>query len=379
MQHLLDLTLERLTDELTRMGEPAYRARQILGWIYRRTVCDFAEMTDLPASLRAALDERLTILTGRVARRSDASDGVVKLLIEWPDAQTTETLIIPGPSPATVGSPNRVANGRPQAAHPPVAPAPDPPRATACVSTQVGCAMRCEFCASGLDGLKRNLTAGEIVEQVLHLQHAAQRQVTHVVFMGTGEPLANYDATVAAIRSLTDPDRFGLSARRIAVSTVGLPGPIRRLADEGLPITLAISLHAPTDALRRRLMPAAARVPIARIVEAAAAFYESRHREVTLEYVLLAGLNDTPECAAALAGIARQLRCNVNLIPYNPVAPLPYCRPSVAGTQAFARQLAGHGVNVQLRRPRGLDADAACGQLRHRSKNDTQRHTREAQ
>ena len=199
---------------------------------------------------------------------------------------------------------------------------------------------------------------------MLHLQRALAARVTNVVFMGMGEPLANYDATVSAVRALVDPQRGGLSARHVTVSTVGLPRQNRRLAGEGLPVTLAISLHAPNDALRAKLIPLAGRVPLAGILTAAEAFYDSRHREVTLEYVLLAGVNDTKPCADGLARIARRLRCNVNLIRYNPVAGLAFQSPTAAQVDAFAARLGELGVNAHVRRPRGLDVTAACGQLR---------------
>jgi 23S rRNA (adenine2503-C2)-methyltransferase len=199
--------------------------------------------------------------------------------------------------------------------------------------------------------------------------------VTNVVFMGMGEPLANYKATVSAVRALIDPERFGISARRVTVSTVGLPGAIRRLARTDIPVTLAVSLHAPNDVLRRELIPAAGAASIEEIIEAAGAFYQHRRREVTLEYVLLAGVNDTPVCADALARIAGRLRCNVNLIRYNPIESLPFERPGRRAVQAFARRLRRRGVNVHVRRPRGLDAAAACGQLR-RGEREPQRAQR---
>jgi 23S rRNA (adenine2503-C2)-methyltransferase len=294
-------------------------------------------MTDLPGGLRAELADRLTILSGRVAQRTDSPDGVIKLLIGWADGQHVETVLIPAGD-----------------------------RAAACLSTQAGCAMGCRFCASGLGGLERNLTGGEIVEQVLHLRRESRQRVTHAVFMGTGEPLANYDATVSAVRALIDPLRLGMSARRVTISTVGLPGGIRRLAKEDLPITLAISLHAPNDALRRQLMPKA-KAPLAEIVAASDEFFRSRGRELTLEYVLLRGVNDSGLCAAGLAKIAGRLRCNVNLIRYNPVADLPFEPPTAAQTRAFADRLGKLGANVQVRQSRGLAAQAACGQLRHRA------------
>jgi 23S rRNA (adenine2503-C2)-methyltransferase len=291
-------------------------------------------MTNLPAQAIEGLDN----LTSRVVERTDSPDGVVKLLLELSDGERIETALIPTER-----------------------------RATACVSAQAGCAMGCTFCATAGDGLHRNLRSGEILEQVLHLRRAAERAVTHVVFMGMGEPLANYDATVSAVRALVDPQRFNLSARRVTVSTIGLPGKIRRLAKENLPITLAISLHAPNDALRRQLIPAAKATTIDEIVSAAQAFFRSRKREVTLEYVLIRGVNDTGLCADGLARIARRLRCNVNLIRYNPAPPRPFERPSAAAAKDFAERLRRQGVNVQVRRSRGLDADAACGQLRARA------------
>jgi len=327
---LLDMTLDELRTAVAEIGQPAYRAEQLADWVYGRGAIDPAAMTNVPKSLREAFD----VLTSRVAVRTESEDGTIKLLLEMHDGEHVETVLIP--------------SGK---------------RATACVSTQAGCAMGCSFCASGLDGLKRNLTSGEILEQLLHLQQASQQRVTNVVFMGMGEPLANYNATVTAVRALTDPGRFGISARRITVSTIGIPKAIRRLAQEDLAITLAISLHAPNDALRRQLMPSV-HSQIDEIIEAAKEFFEARKREITLEYVLLGGVNDTNVCAEALADLAHTLRCNVNVIRYNPVASLPYERPTQVATQAFVARLQKRGVNVQLRHSRGLDAGAACGQLR---------------
>ena len=335
MKHLLDMTVPQLQAELEAMGEKPYRAKQIAAWIWQRGDGSFDAMTDQPAMLRQHLAAEYAVLTGKVAARTDSADDVTKLLLEWPDAQTVECVLIP------TGD-----------------------RATACVSSQVGCAIECSFCASGAGGFVRNLTGGEIVEQVVQLRLATGRKITHVVFMGIGEPLANYEATVSAIRTIVDPQRLCISAGHVTVSTVGLPRQIRRLAAEDLPITLAISLHAPTDALRRKIMPRACTSSIAEIVVAAQAFFEARHREVTLEYVLLEGVNDTNVCAEALARVAHQLRCNVNLIRYNPVPGAPYEAPSVGAVRMFALRLENRGVNVQVRLSRGGDAAAACGQLR---------------
>ena len=335
MKHLLDMPPDDVAAELASLGEPGYRARQVLAWVWRRGATDFASMTDLPAGLRQRLADRLAILTGRVTRRTDSADGVVKLLVEWPDRRHVETVLIPAGA-----------------------------RRTACLSTQVGCPVGCAFCASGIGGLERDLTAGEIVEQIFHLQAVSQDRVTHVVVMGMGEPLLNYDATVAAVRAMVDPARAGISARRVTVSTVGLPKQIRRLAREDLPITLAISLHAPSDALRRELIPAARDVPLEQLIQAASDFFARRHREVTLEYVLLAGVNDTADCAAQLAAIARRLRCNVNLIRFNPVPGVDFRPPDERDVRGFRDRLRRAGVNVHVRASRGADADAACGQLR---------------
>ena len=343
--HLLDMTAEELRRAVEAAGEKPYRADQLANWVYAKGVTDAGKMSNLPARLVARFD----ILTSRVAAKTESDDGCVKLLVEMSDGCHVEAVLIPSAR-----------------------------RATACVSTQAGCAMGCAFCASGLGGLDRNLTCSEILEQLLHLREATGHRVTHVVFMGMGEPLANYNATVAAVRAIVDPERFGISARRVTISTVGLPRQIRRLAREDLPVTLAISLHAPNDIVRRQLIPASSPHSIAEVLEAAEEFYRARNREITLEYVLLAGVNDSPVCADALAKVAGRLRCNVNLFRYNPVADLPFTRPSQSATKAFADRLQRHGVNVNVRRSRGLDADAACGQLRRRTAEDLQPDTPQA-
>jgi len=328
---LLEMTLPQLRAAAEQFGQKPYRADQLADWVYHKGVADPAEMTNVPNAFAKQFD----ILTSRIAGRTDSTDGTIKLLIALADGEHVETVLIPAGD-----------------------------RATACVSTQAGCAMGCRFCASTLGGLRRNLSAEEILQQLLHLRAAGGRRITNVVFMGMGEPLANYNATVSAVRAIVDPDRFGLSARHVTVSTLGLPAKIRRLAREDLPITLAISLHAPNDTLRRELIPAAAATTLEQILAAAEKFYQARHREVTLEYLLLAGVNDTNLCADGLGRIAKRLRCNVNLIRYNPVEGLPYQRPSQTRVDNFAGRLRRAGVNAHIRRSRGLDASAACGQLR---------------
>lgn len=335
MKHLLNMTAAELGAEFEDLGEKKFRAKQVIEWIWQKGAVNFEVMTNLSKPLRSELLEKFQILTSQVEVRSDAEDGVVKLLLRWPDGECIETVMIPTED-----------------------------RATACVSTQAGCAMGCEFCASGLDGLERNLTTGEILEQIIQLQHATGVHITNVVLMGMGEPLANYDAVVAAIRAMIDPNRGGISARKITLSTVGLPDGIRKLAEEDLPITLAISLHAPNDALRAKIMPIASQYPLAEILDAAQGFFHTRGREITLEYTLLDGVNDSPTCAEELIDIAHQLRCNVNLIRYNPVEGLEYSPPKPGATQRFAEKLRNEGVNVNVRRSRGASTNAACGQLR---------------
>ena len=251
---------------------------------------------------------------------------------------------------------------------------PDAERRTACVSSQVGCPVGCKFCASGINGVKGNLSAGQIVEQIFALNAilaAAHESITNVVFMGMGEPLANYANVMQAIRVLHDPKCFNIGARRITISTVGVPAKMRQLANEDLPLNLAISLHAPTEALRRQLIPWAEHFALDDILDAGRYYFQQTGREVTLEYILLAGVNDQPLQARQLAAVCRTLRANVNLIRYNEVESLPYKRPKAPDVQAFQNILRQNGVNAHIRKSRGRDIDAACGQLRR--KNQEQR------
>lgn len=341
-RHLLECELSELEQWLAELGEPRYRAAQLVDWIYAKGATSFAGMSNLPKALRARLEQqavlaRTTLLDERVAR-----DGTRKLLLALADGARIECVWIPGGQ-----------------------------RNTACLSTQVGCPVGCRFCASGLDGLERNLTAGEIVEQALWVRRlvsngrsAGAPRLSNIVIMGMGEPLANYRALVGALRILNAPWGLGLGARRITVSTIGLPQQIRRLAGDGLPVNLALSLHATDNALRRELIPWAERVPLAAVLDACAYYFRQTGREVTLEYVLLAGVNMRPQHADRLAAIARQLRANVNLLRYNPVPGLPFERPTAAAAYAFEQRLRARGVNVHLRRSRGAEVAAACGQLR---------------
>jgi 23S rRNA (adenine2503-C2)-methyltransferase len=335
--HLLGATRDELRAWAGRSGLKPYRADQIARWIFGKGADRFEQMTNLARHDQARCAASADIYRSEVTRESFARDSAAKLLLTWPDGTSVETVWIP-----------------------------DGDRHTVCVSSQVGCPVGCRFCASGLDGVERNLTAGEIVEQAMRIRRLIgdSGRLSNVVLMGMGEPLANYDAVVKAIRIINAPWGMGLAARRITLSTVGLPAQIRQLAGEGLQINLALSLHAPDDALRHDLIPWGKGVPIAELLAACEHYFEQTGREITLEYVLLAGVNDLPEHAEALAGVARRLRCNINLLRYNPVPGLSFQRPDAARAQAFQRRLRELGANVHLRRSRGRDVDAACGQLR---------------
>jgi len=349
--HLLGFALPELQQWLEEHGHERYRAAQVLDWVYAKSAETFAQMTNLSKGMRAWLAERVAVFHSQVTRQTVAADGTRKLLLTWPDEYAIEAVWIPAQE-----------------------------RNTACVSSQVGCPVGCRFCASGLDGIQRNLTAGEIVEQALRIRRLIAEQgdrpggqqretprLTNVVFMGVGEPLANYAAVVKAARIINAPWGLGIGARRITISTIGLPKQIRRLAGEELQINLALSLHAPDDNLRRELIPWAEAVPIAELIDACRYYFEQTGREVTLEYVLLAGVNDRPRHAAKLATIAGRVRANVNLLRYNPVPGLPYERPSAASAHDFQERLRQRGINAHIRTSRGTDAGAACGQLRRSS------------
>lgn len=333
--HLPGVASPDLRRWITEAGHPAFRADQILEWMYRHGAEDFARMTNLSKSLRDWLTERAIVLRSAVMRDMTSADGTRKLLLTWPDGCAVETVWIP-----------------------------DTDRNTVCVSSQVGCPVGCRFCASGLSGVERDLSAGEIVEQALRVRNliGPEGRLNNVVFMGMGEPLANYDNVLAAIRILNAPWGLNIGARKITISTVGLPKQIRRLADEELQLNLALSLHAPFDDLRKELIPWA--VPIDDLLSACEYYFEKTGREITFEYTLLANVNDKPRHADKLAQIAKRLRANINLLRYNPVAGLPYERPDAHTAQEFQNRLRERGVNAHTRRSRGSDIDAACGQLR---------------
>ena len=342
---LLDLDPETLGDLLEQAGHARFHARQIYRWIWQNRVSDFALMSDLSAPLRRWLNEHAVVFKSQVASNARATDETLKLLLRWGDGTSSEVVMIP-----------------------------DQSRRTICVSTQIGCPVRCTFCASGVDGLERNMTTGQIVEQLhqVNTQLESDERISNIVFMGMGEPLANYDATLAAARLFNAPWAGNIAARKITISTVGLPSRIRQLATERLQVTLAISLHAPDDVLRARLIPWAQRVKIEQLMAAARSYFQTTGREVTFEYILLEGVNNRPGHAARLIELCRGQRCNVNLISYNPVEELPFDRPSPRSALQFLQQLRRGGVNAHLRPSRGVDIAAACGQLRQQQKQGNQ-------
>jgi 23S rRNA (adenine2503-C2)-methyltransferase len=337
LPHLLDPTQRTLDDWLARRGLPGYRAAQVRRWLYGSRARSFAEMTDLPQPLRDELAADFELWTTRVALHKSTDDGTEKLLLALADGDEIECVLLR-----------------------------DGPRRTICISTQVGCAMGCVFCASGLAGVARNLTSGEIVEQMLRLDRLlpSDERLSHVVVMGMGEPLANLDRLLAALDVASSADGLGISARRITISTVGLPEAIHRLAEMNARYNLAVSLHAPDDALRRELVKVARNIPLSDILAAADHYFEASGRRLTFEYVLLGGLNDQPDHARRLAALLGQRTALVNVIPYNPVAGLPYRTPSAGAVRTFVDVLGAAGLNVQVRERKGDKIDAACGQLR---------------
>lgn len=380
---------------------PRFRAKQILEWVYEKGIVDPALMSNLAARDRETLAREMTFLSGPAVAHQVATDGTQKLLIEWTDGLTGAGV---SAAEATVDHATRLpilgADGRPGAmpysrterqtecvmipfdgegSEDPLRPAlrgtspasageeVSRSRRTACISSQVGCPVGCKFCATGIGGLDGNLSAGRIVEQVWRLSRLeGVGRISNVVFMGMGEPLANFKPVLHAVRTLAAPWGMGIGARKITISTVGMHKAIEKLAEEmELPVTLALSLHAPNDQLRRQLIPWAEFTTIEQLVAACRQWFEKTGREITLEYILLAGVNDRPEHAAELAGVCKRLRANVNLIRYNEVKGLPFERPLTPDVLTFQRVLRERGVNCHIRASRGRDIAAACGQLRH--------------
>jgi 23S rRNA (adenine2503-C2)-methyltransferase len=333
---LVELELHALEAVLEERGLERFRARQIFRWIYRHGVTAFEAMTDLPQSLRTALAAGFRLTTPRMVSRERSIDGTEKFLLRLADGNEIESVFIP-----------------------------DTPAMTFCISTQVGCAMACRFCLTGKMGLVRNLTAGEIVGQVRVLANGLDMRGKrfNLVLMGMGEPLHNYDETMKALRILADEQGLAVSPRRVTLSTVGLLSALDRLAREPLMPNLAISLHAPTDAIRGELVPINRKYGVADIIEACRRFPLKRRRRITFEYVLLAGVNDSPADGHRLARLLSGVKSKVNLIPLNAAPGIPFERPCDEAIDRFAQILAGHHLTVSVRKSRGRDIRAACGQL----------------
>ncbi|MEH2438741.1 23S rRNA (adenine(2503)-C(2))-methyltransferase RlmN [Nostoc sp.] len=337
---LLGASLAELSTWVQQQGQPAYRGKQLHEWIYDKGVRSLADISVFSKQWRAEVAE-IPIGRSILHYRSEAPDGTVKYLLRLTDGQIIET----------VGIPTFAERGEGPKA-----------RLTVCVSTQVGCPMACDFCATGKGGYKRNLARHEIIDQVLTVQEDFQQRVSNVVFMGLGEPLLNTENVLAALKSLNQD--VGIGQRSLTVSTVGIRDRIREFAQNNLQITLAVSLHAPNQALREKLIPSARAYPLEDLLAECREYVEITGRRVTFEYVLLAGVNDLPEHALELSKCMRGFQCHVNLIPYNPIQEVDYKRPNRDRIEAFVNVLKQQNTAVSVRYSRGLEADAACGQLR---------------
>jgi 23S rRNA (adenine2503-C2)-methyltransferase len=360
------LTREELVTRFAEWGEPAYRVDQVLQWLYPRRATSWAAMTNLPKALREKLAAEFSLTALQLARKQGSRDTTQKFLWRLHDGSFVESVLIPA-NPTLYGD--------------------RADRHTLCVSTQVGCAYGCRFCASGLEGWKRNLGVEEIVDQVLAVErwNAAEagnaagegqnakpldRLIDNLVIMGMGEPLANYDNLIKALKLLNAPWGGGIGARKITVSTSGLAPKIRQLADEPFQFRLAISLHGATDEVRAKIMPVNRKYPLKELTDACVYYGEKKGKMITLEYILIEGVNDGLDQTKPLAQLAKKLHAKVNLIPYNKVEGLPWVRPSEEAQEAFLASLEKQGVTATLRREKGHDIDAACGQLRLRTERE---------
>lgn len=337
-KNLFGFTLPALTAEMIGLGENKYRAKQLFTWIYQKKVYDFEKMSDISKNFRAILVRDYCLDLPSVFKRQNSDDGTIKLLLEMKDGAKVETVLM------------RYNYGN-----------------AICVSSEVGCNMGCAFCASGLLRKERGLSVAEMIGQVVIMNGLLEEEkenVTHIDVMGTGEPFDNYDNVMAFVRIANDQSGISIGARHITVSTCGLVDGIRKYAIEGIQINLAISLHAPTDEIRQRIMPIAKAYPLSELMEAVHFYEEHAGRRVTFEYIMLKGVNDSLECADQLAALIRGTLAYVNLIPYNPVKEKPYERSPETQVRAFWDRLLKLGINTTIRKEFGTDIDAACGQLR---------------
>lgn len=329
---LLGKSLPELTAWITETGQPSYRGKQLYQWLYQKGIHNLEDITVFPKTWRTEMAD-YPVGRSQIHHQKTAPDGTRKYLLKLHDGLLIETVGIPTEK-----------------------------RLTVCVSSQVGCAMACDFCATGKMGFTRHLQAHEIIDQVLTVQEDFEQRVSHVVFMGMGEPLANLPEVLKAIHGLNQD--VGIGQRSLTVSTVGVPGQIRAIAEEQLQITFAVSLHAPNQALRESIIPTAKNYPIEELLEECREYVEITHRRISFEYILLAGVNDLPEHATELAKHLRGFQSHVNLIPYNPITEVPFQRPGKKRINVFRQILQDHKIAVSVRYSKGLEADAACGQLR---------------
>ncbi|MEC9091834.1 MAG: 23S rRNA (adenine(2503)-C(2))-methyltransferase RlmN [Planctomycetota bacterium] len=338
--HLLDFDSDHLGETISENAQKSFRKSQIRKWVFEDRAQSFADMLNVPASFREILASRYEIWTSTLEKHTKSTDGTEKLLLKWPDGGLVECVLLR-----------------------------DGIRRSICVSSQVGCAMGCVFCASGLDGVDRNLTSGEILEQMLRLQHLLPNteRISHIVMMGMGEPLANLKNVLSCLSQASARDGLGISPRRITISTVGIPESINQLSRLETRYNLAVSLHAPNDTLRNQLVPVNQNIGIRKILAAADQYFQISGRRLTLEYVLLAGINDKAEHANELAKLLATRAVLLNVIPYNPVAGLPYKTPSTNTITTFRKILENAGVTIQFRQKKGDKINAACGQLRKMS------------
>lgn len=340
MTEISSMTLQELTEEIHALGLPDFRARQIYQWLHCKQAADFSEMTNLDKALRQTLAQQYTVAFPKTARKLTSKiDGTVKYLFEFADGQCVEAVLM------------RYHYGL-----------------SICVSTQAGCAMGCRFCASTKNGKVRDLTAGEILGQVYAAARDCGERISHVVLMGIGEPLDNFDAVVRFLQMISDENGLHIGQRNLSLSTCGIVPNINRLAELELQITLSVSLHAPNDRLRSSMMPINRRYPIAQLIPACRAYAEKTGRRISFEYAMVQGVNDTPACAEELCALLRDMLCHLNLIPVNPIREGGFEKSEDRRIQAFVRAVEAHHIPVTVRRRLGADINAACGQLRREGK-----------
>jgi 23S rRNA (adenine2503-C2)-methyltransferase len=340
MQDIKELGLKELESFLKRRDKPVFHAQQIFSWIYKKGIDEFDKMTDLPSDLRNLLKNNFYILGIKLEKKIKSQDGTEKFLFKLKDNNFIESVIIPTEK-----------------------------RNTACISTQVGCKFKCAFCASGARGFIRDLSCSEILEEILYLKNSSQHRLTHIVFMGIGEPLDNYENLIKAIKVINSPESFNIGARRITVSTCGIIPKMEKLSKQGLQIELSISLHAADDLTRSLLVPINKRYPIKQLIQACHTYVRNTNRQITFEYILIKGINSDLQKAKDLVKILRGLNCKVNVIAYNPIKGFDFQPPAKLEALYFMNYLKKSGINVTLRHPRGVDIEAGCGQLRLRMAN----------